>query len=340
MGQHKTLAIQFKYLGDAVILTPALKALKAQWPEDELQVLVAAEIAPLLDNLPWITRVWAMPRTRGRARLKQSWPFVQALRQEHFDRCVDFGGNDRGALLSRLSGAPVRLGTVGGEYASLLQRFCYSQCAPRSHTAISYFDAHFELLSAWGIVRPQSLSLEIGCNPRDSDAAAKLVPPGAIICHIATSQAKKEWPLVHWQALHHLAQQAGLKLVFSSGNSVRERQLLTDLEALLPDALMLPQINDLNLFLNVLKLARLVISGDTGPLHFAAGLGVPVLGIFGVDNSLREVAPIYHAHQLVKASHCACGHEFPYCQQAVSCMSSIAPAAVFARLNTLIGNNS
>jgi ADP-heptose:LPS heptosyltransferase len=46
----KVLAIQFKYLGAAVILTPALKALANQIPNIELHVLVAAEIAPLLEN--------------------------------------------------------------------------------------------------------------------------------------------------------------------------------------------------------------------------------------------------------------------------------------------------
>jgi len=65
----KVLAIQFKYLGDAVILTPALKALANQIPNIELHVLVAAEIAPLLENLPWIAKVWAMPRQRGKIKL-------------------------------------------------------------------------------------------------------------------------------------------------------------------------------------------------------------------------------------------------------------------------------
>ena len=103
---EKILAVQFKYLGDAVFVTPALRALRERWPEGEIHVLVAAEVAPLLANLPWIKKVWALPRTRGRARVRDSWPVIRALRREKFQRAVDFGGNDRGAILSFLSGAP------------------------------------------------------------------------------------------------------------------------------------------------------------------------------------------------------------------------------------------
>ena len=127
----KILAIQFKYFGDAVILTPALKALKTQMPHAELHVLVAAEVAPLLVNLPWITKVWAMPRSRGKAKLSQAFPIIKAMRKEKFDQSIDFGGNDRGALLSFLSGAPTRLGAIEKDQPKLMQRICYTQIIRR-----------------------------------------------------------------------------------------------------------------------------------------------------------------------------------------------------------------
>lgn len=80
----KILAIQFKYLGDAVFLVPALRALREHQPECELHVLVAAEAVPVLEHLPWLTKVWPMPRTRGKARIRESWPIIRALRRERF----------------------------------------------------------------------------------------------------------------------------------------------------------------------------------------------------------------------------------------------------------------
>ena len=87
---EKILALQFKYFGDAVLLTPALRALRDHFPDNELHLLVPGEMAPLFQRLPCLTRIWPMPRRRGRAGLRQTWPILRALRREHFDRSVDF----------------------------------------------------------------------------------------------------------------------------------------------------------------------------------------------------------------------------------------------------------
>ena len=329
-------------MGDAVILTPALKALKMQQPGIDLHVLVASEIAPLLENIPWIDKVWAMPRKRGKAKLLKSIPFIKALRKEHFDQCIDFGSNDRGALLSLLCGAPVRLGSSSGEVVKLIQKICYTQIVNHVDTDVSHFDLHFNLLAAWYVKRPASLDLEISCNSLFTETANQLLPPNSIICHIATSQPKKDWPIQYWKKLYDLAFQAGLKLVFSSGISVRELKLLEDFKTLAPDAISLPPIANLDIFLNVLKTSKLVIAGDTGPLHFAAGLGVPVLGIFAVGNSLTQAAPIYNSDEIIKTQACACYSDFSnldYCVQAESCMASIKPEAVFLKLQNILNNN-
>jgi ADP-heptose:LPS heptosyltransferase len=339
----KILAIQFKYLGDAVILTPALKALKTQIPNAELHVLVAAEIAPLLINLPWITKVWAMPRTRGKAKLLKAFPFIKALRNEKFDRSIDFGGNDRGALLSLLSGAQTRLGAIEEDQAKWIQKISYTQIVRRKDPSAPYFDLHFELLSAWKVSRPESLKLETACNHCDDKSLEKVLPKNSIICHITTSQPKKDWPVAHWARLYDLVHQEGLTLYFSAGNNERERQLLGELYKLKPNANILPPFGGLNMFLCALKSTRMVICGDTGPLHFAEGLGVPVLGIFAVGNSIKQVAPIYQQVQLVCANKCACDamtSKVDYCQSAEPCMASILPEAVFTKLKKILAKNN
>ena len=339
MKSIKVLAIQFKYLGDAVILTPALKALANQIPNIELHVLVAAEIAPLLENLPWIAKVWAMPRQRGKIKLWHAVPFIQALRREKFEKSIDFGGNDRGALLSYLSGAKSRLGSIDRGDPKLIQRVGYTKLIKRKDPGAPYFDLHFELLQAWNIERPKQLKMEINLSSIDVVLASKILPKGSIVCHISTSQPKKDWPLSHWQAFYHLAYEAGLKLVFSAGPNDRERKLLSELELMLPEAEILPEIINLKSFLGVLKSSKLFVCGDTGPLHFAEALGVPVLGIFGVGNSIRQVAPIYEKEKLVCAGHCACDlllNHFNTCQSSESCMKSIQAESVFLKLKWML----
>jgi len=297
---EKILAIQFKYLGDAVFLTPALRAVREYQPAGEVHVLVAAEIAPLFEHIPWLTKVWLLPRTRGKARLRDSWPVIRALRREGFDRSVDFGGNDRGAILSFFSGARLRLGCV--DRVGLIQKLCYTQRVSARSLPPPYVAGNLQLLAAWQVPPPASLALEIAADPAQSAAAARLLPAGRVVCHLGTSQPRKEWPLKRWQEFYHLARTAGFSLAFSSGPGQREQALLTAFKQMEPDIFALPSVPALPLFLAVLQRAQALVSGDTGPLHFAAGLGIPVAGLFGADDSLLRAAPNYPARQVIKST--------------------------------------
>ncbi len=331
MSRPKILAIQFKYLGDAVFITPALMALKQQYPEAEIQILVAEEVAPLFMHLPWIKKVWAFPRTRGKAQFSKSWPFVRDLRREQFDRSVDFGGNDRGAILSWLIGAKIRLAPLQAQ-PSFLQRLAYTQTISVSTLPVSWVKRHLQMLTlAWQTPELAFVQMSIAADPALSIKAKDLLQNHRIICHIGTSQPKKEWPINRWQEFYKRASDAGFKLAFSAGTNERERDLLADLKTLEPDIFVLPALTNLALFLAVLKEADVVIVGDTGPLHFAAALGVKVIGLFGTEDSVRHAAPIYASHQLILGTTCTCTQSlahFKTCQSQTSCMASISADSV------------
>src|SRR6266496_8662 len=105
----KILTVQFKSLGDTVVSIPALMAIRQHFPDCELHALVPEVSAPLLQHHPAVNRVWGVPRKAG---LRQYWPIIRALRAERFDCAVDLGGNDRSAIITFLSGAPERLGSM------------------------------------------------------------------------------------------------------------------------------------------------------------------------------------------------------------------------------------
>jgi heptosyltransferase III len=323
----KILAIQFKYFGDAVLLTPALRAIREQFPQGELHLLVPEEIAPIFRHLPWLNRLWPMPRKRGRVRLGQTWPILRALRRERFDRSVDFAGNDRGAIVSRLIGAKARLGweQTGGFFG---RKFCYHRRVT-PETKEQPESAHLaHLLSGWDIPPPLSLEAEIHADPALADAAKEVLPAErAVICHVASSQPKKEWPLSHWAKLHRLASNAGWPAAFTTAPGEREQSLMRDLKKLAPDAVLLPLIADLSLFLAVLRRAAVFISGDTGPLHFAAGLGVRTISLFGPSSRVRW-APIGARHQALVGAACSCDGHSALCTSRSHCLAAISPEQV------------
>jgi ADP-heptose:LPS heptosyltransferase len=335
---EKILAIQFKYFGDAVLMTPALRAIRNHFPKGELHVLVSEEVAPIVNHLPWLNRVWPMPRKRGHARISQSWPIIRALRRERFDRSVDFAGNDRGAIISILIGARQRLGLLspGG---FLGRRLCYNQ-----HVMPAPVTQHESLrlahvLSAWDIAPPSSPELEIQADPALDTVAASLLPERTVLCHMASSQPNRQWPIQHWAAFYQLAATAGRRLAFTTATGAREQALIDELKKLAPDAPVVPVVPDLSLFLAVLNRAEVFISGDTGPLHFAAGLGVPTISLFGPSSPARW-APIGVRHRVLTGSPCPCGAGASVCNSTDFCLAAITPNQVFETLKTIPAGTS
>jgi ADP-heptose:LPS heptosyltransferase len=175
----------------------------------------------------------------------------------------------------------------------------------------------------------------IVANPLLASQAKQLLQDHQTICHLGTSQEKKEWPISHWVKFYELATKAGYKIAFSAGPNEREQNLITELKKALPDAFELPPVNDLAMYLAVLNEAKIVISGDTGPLHFAAGLRKKVIGLFSVHDGVQHYAPIYTKNEVVIGNPCTCTGKlvnFPTCQSSSSCMDSISAEQVFERL--------
>ena len=327
----KILALQFKYFGDAVLMTPALRALRQHFPTAEIHLLAPAEIAPLFQHLPWLTRVWSMPRKRGSANLGATWPLLRALRREKFDRLVDFASNDRGAILSFLVGAKNRLGW--DERAGFFgRRFFYNQRVPVEKNPGHESARLAQLLSGWQIPLPTSLEPEIHADAALADTAKKILPAErTVVCHVASSQPRKEWPLKHWAEFNRLAAAAGFTVIFTTARGDREAALMTDLKKLAPETTILPPIPELPLFLAVLARAGVFVSGDTGPLHFAAGLGVPTISLFGPTSPARW-APVGKKHTILTGTPCTCESNSAVCASARHCLAEISPAQVLAAL--------
>jgi ADP-heptose:LPS heptosyltransferase len=328
---EKILALQFKYFGDAVLMTPALRALREYFHAAEIHLLVPAEMAPLFQHLPWLNRVWPMSRKRGQAGVGKSWPIIRALRAEKFNRSVDFASNDRGAILSLLIGARDRLGwDARGGFVG--RKLCYNRRVASEKEPQHESARLIQLLSGWQVPTPASLESEVRADPSLAETAKQILPEErAIICHVASSQPKKEWPLSHWAKLYRMAAQTGVHMVFTTAQGDREAALMRGLRQLLPEAVILPPLAELPLFLAVLKRAKVFISGDTGPLHFAAGLGVPTISLFGPTSPGRW-APIGVRHQFLTGTPCNCDGHSAICNGTVHCLAAITPEQVFERV--------
>lgn len=331
----KLLAVQFKYLGDVVVATPALRALRHAFPDWELHALVPEEAAPLLAGIRWLDRVWGFPRVRGRLNLGPSWAMIRRLRRERFAVSVDFAGNDRGALLGLLIGARRRIGVVAPEGFYLRPR-CYTD-------PVEEFDTtRHESVRTWAVTTPldvpfpEDMTLEIAADPRLADAARAALGDAQVLCYVTASQPKREWPVEHWLAFAKRAAALGRAIAFTGGSSQREKELLRALADRNPGVAILPAPEPLELLLAVLAQAKLVVTGDTGPMHFAAALGVPTLSLFG-PTSAQRWAPLGARHRWFQGCLCPCSGHAAACSAAHPCMAAITPDQAYDECSKLLG---
>lgn len=329
----KILTVQFKSLGDTVVSIPALMAIRRRFPDGELHALVPEGSAPLLRHHPAVNRVWGVPRVPGKAQLRQYWPIVRALRAERFDKCVDLGGNDRSAITTFLSGAPERLGAMpqNGFWG---RRFCYTK--PVAPAAVDMHESLrlLHILSPWNIAPPATIEIKLYPDPALSNPIARDPAKPTVICNTGAAVPKKLWPIAHWARFHSLATARGYDLLYTRGVSAMEEQLIRELQALVPEVRLLPKL-DLPRLLLALQSADAVISNDTGPMHFAAALGVKTIALFGPGEEKRWY-PIGAEHRLLRTQDCICVKGTFVCRRANHCMLEITPEAVLENLESLL----
>ena len=132
---RKILVIQLRRIGDAVLITPALDAIRDAWPAAEIHLLTSGAIPDLFENDPRVARIWTEPRGRP-----VGW-LVLEIRRARFDLVLDFQSIPLTAGLSLLSGAYA----VGFEKP--YRRFCYRRVVSRlpqipDHKCVSAWIAH------------------------------------------------------------------------------------------------------------------------------------------------------------------------------------------------------
>ena len=106
---------------------------------------------------------------------------------------------------------------------------------------------------------------------------------------------------------------------------------MKELKRLDPTVEILPAVPDLPLLFALLARAKLFVSGDTGPLHFAAGLGVSTISLFG-PTSPNRWSPFGPKHISLTGTKCVCDGNLAVCAAGSHCLAAITPEQVFTKI--------
>jgi len=277
------------WLGDAILSTPAIHALREAFPKAELMAIAHRRVEEIFNKNPDLDYVFVYDPEAEHRGFFQFLRFLSTLREKRVDSSIIFPLSFSSAWMVYLAGARERIGySTEGRGFLLTKRIPLPPNFKRKHLLDSYLEIilslgietrerrlfpplSFEdekkaktLLESEGIKEDKTL---IGINP-----GAKFGP--------AKRWFKERFILLGKEILHHFS---GLIVVFGSSE---ERVLSEEIARSIGEkAISLAGKTSLGTLAAIVKRCCLFISNDTGPMHLASAVGTPVIAIFGSTSS-------------------------------------------------------
>ncbi len=343
MNSQKILVLRLSAVGDVIRTLPAVKALKEEVPSSSITWIVEEPSQAFLESQPEVDSVILFPRKRWTRGIKslgmiwetigEMWRFIVGLRKQKFDVVLDFHGILKSGLLSFLSGSRER---IGYDRSSTKEgNSLFSNVKVRlPKEKISRFERNFALLRGMGLeVEDFKYSLHI--SPPDREYVASFLKSSAtplkrplIAIHPGTSIKAlfKRWPPDQYARLaDRLARELSATVLFTWGTEELEwvEGIRREMEE---PSLLGPKTESLTQLGEVYRQCDLYIGGDTGPMHIASLMGIPVVVIYGPTDPI-ENEPFGNHIKIRKEVGCNPCHKYS-CKE-LHCIKAVSADEVF-----------
>ena len=278
------------WIGDVVMATPAIRALRKLAGDGKLVGVMRPYVAEVLAGSEWFDQRIIYAKKSDKTELQ--WPAVRAqLRAAQLDAAVLLTNSLRTGWMAYRSGARRRIGTAGNLRTLLLTtKVRFPRTAP-GEPPISTIDGYLRIAEAAGC-SPEDPALELQTTPADEAAADDVWrrlrltadEPIAVFNTGGAFGAAKDWPADHFAELaRRLVNKLGLRVLVNCGpaerGSARAIAAATrdDSVVSLADEPELP----IGLTKALIRRARLLVTTDSGPRFFGVAFGVPTITLFG-----------------------------------------------------------
>jgi predicted lipopolysaccharide heptosyltransferase III len=328
------LLLQLKRIGDLVLTTPVIAALRDKFPEATLTLIVSREGAPLLPAVTGVERTYVIRRRLSDAKI------FRAVWREKFDYCIDFTGNDRSALLAWLSGAQKRIASNWARVQSKFRAGAYNEFVADRVSDLHTIDFHLTLIEPLGI-RDASTTIKLQVPAAAREKANEIrrahrIDHPFVIFHPGSARTEKFWHAQRWaEAIDYARTVLKFTPVLTSGNSALEQRHITEIKSKLAQPVAdLGGKVDLLTLTALIEQARMIITVDTAPMHLAAGMETPQVILFGPTNPFHW-RPRQSSALILQGKSIAPAVEFTPEHPRYS-MNDISTEAVIGAMNSLL----
>ncbi|MEW6388811.1 MAG: lipopolysaccharide heptosyltransferase II [Thermodesulfobacteriota bacterium] len=289
-------------LGDVLQALPTLEALRAAYPQARITWLVETAYAPLLQGHPALDEVWPAPRLRlgqeGAGRdLATVMRLIRRLRSQPFDLVIDLQGLLKSAIWVALAKSPRKLGYNGtreGSYLVLTERL--APYDPEAHAVWRYLNVAHYLGAPPTLPRFRlSWATDVDTNKVITIDAAR----PQVVLHPGARWITKLWPTILWAQLADWLNLGKGCDVIITGSGTDRPLVAAIIEQMQGKAINLAGRTSLKELAALMRQAALAVTTDTGPMHLAAALGIPVVALFGPTAPWRT-GPFGEGHAIVR----------------------------------------
>ena len=334
---NRILIVRLSALGDIVHALPVLFAIKRWLPAVAVDWLVEESYAPVLVLVPELDRrIIVRARTGGVSEKAITFGgglgYLKAmsfLRAQRYDVALDLQGLIKSAVWARSSGARRVVGFDRAHLREPQAAAFYSETVlpPRSGHVI---DKNLSVLAALDVPdTPAQLTLR---PPESHEIAAAVDAAGGrhkyVVLNPGAAWPNKRWPPDRFGAVAAaLFRRAGVRSLITWGPA--ERALAESVVAASSGAASLAPPTSIGDLAILMRDAALAVSGDTGPLHIAAAMGTPLVGLYGPTWPERNGPWDPKDHAISRADKCVCHHK-RHCVRGAPCINEISVEQVVA----------
>ena len=280
----KILLLQLKRIGDLVLTTPAIAALRNHYPDAHITLVVSNECAELLPAISNVDRVLVARRNL------RDVAIVSSVAGKRFDYCVDFTRNDRSTFLTLLSAARKRIASYRIREQSKTRARVYTDLVGvrvRDMHTIDYNLALLEPLNVRAVSSVPKLDFPQAARERADRLRreSKITKP-YVILHPGSARREKLWDAAQWaDVINHFGQDDELDIVLTSGPSADEQAHIRAITKRTRRRFFnLSGKTDLLTLAALIGRAQLLVTVDSAPMHFAAASHTPQVVLFGPTN--------------------------------------------------------